>query len=222
MRPRRFRRGIRGGHPARRQVRHRFNEAPAISPGNSAGSSASPRSRSRFNEAPAISPGNSVRRDPHRGVVGVASMRPRRFRRGIHRAARRRPRAPARFNEAPAISPGNSDIYVRLVRRRRQCFNEAPAISPGNSREGPDEPGLRGGASMRPRRFRRGIPDRTVGAFRTSPARFNEAPAISPGNSRPGRRGTPLARAASMRPRRFRRGIRPAEGLTVAQLTALQ
>ena len=65
----------------------RFNEAPAISPGNSSTPRrlffARPES---FNEAPAISPGNSAPRG---------------------RPARR---ASPRFNEAPAISPGNSEL----------------------------------------------------------------------------------------------------------------
>ena len=85
-----------------------------------------------------------------------ASMRPRRFRRGIH-----------------------DQVHVRA--HVRACFNEAPAISPGNLSKYSSEGKLTGLASMRPRRFRRGIRGKPTTALPAS-ACFNEAPAISPGN----------------------------------------
>ena len=108
MRPRRFRRGIPARGGCGRRGSHRFNEAPAISPGNPAGGSPGPRRRSRrFNEAPAISPGNPDERRDRLGRAAAASMRPRRFRRGIPAGRCLTPSAGRRFNEAPAISPGN-------------------------------------------------------------------------------------------------------------------
>ena len=83
-------------------------------------------------------------------------MRPRRFRRGIKRCQRPKKSMRASFNEAPAISPGN--------RRGNNGGKTMPAT-----------------ASMRPRRFRRGI--------------------IFTGDK------LTVADGASMRPRRFRRGI---------------
>ena len=78
-----------------------FNEAPANSPGNAPTPSGARRPPPpRFNEAPANSPGNAAR-TPSRGDSGpVASMRPRRIRRGTSRKSARgrspRPRASMR------------------------------------------------------------------------------------------------------------------------------
>ena len=85
MRPRRFRRGNR--HAVQRAIRdavRSFNEAPAIPPGKPGTRSrraASPRPS--FNEAPAIPPGKpAFSRSVYGGAGDMASMRPRRFRRG--------------------------------------------------------------------------------------------------------------------------------------------
>ena len=185
MRPRRFRRGMPPEPPILGHLRRRFNEAPAISPGN--------------NDA-TLSPSRSM----------TASMRPRRFRRGIASPASSRPGRAPRFNEAPAISPGNRRRPDRVAPRYGR-FNEAPAISAGESARAPVRQHDEEIASMRPRRFRRGMRSRPCGSggwrrasmrprrFRRGmwpprpvqlpPARFNEAPAISPGNARfpPGR-----------------------------------
>ena len=60
-------------------------------------------------------------------------------------------------------------------------FNEAPAISPGNRRFDHEGATFGEDASMRPRRFRRGIKQKINDAANTQKG-FNEAPAISPGN----------------------------------------
>ena len=61
-----------------------FNEAPAISPGNSSAARSDAVSGTCFNEAPAISPGNEEADALLYEQLGC-------------------------FNEAPAISPGNTD-----------------------------------------------------------------------------------------------------------------
>ena len=65
----------------------------------------------------------------------MASMRPRRIRRGTHRRTitviwRN---TPERFNEAPANSPGNVRPASKEWAHRLDSFNEAPANSPGNA-----------------------------------------------------------------------------------------
>ena len=143
----------------------------------------SPRS---FNEAPANSPGIGCSpRSPKEPPMDFASMRPRRIRRGSaciasllgvrgHREASMRPRRIRRgselepeallsvrnagFNEAPANSPGIGRTRLRrpaTFDERR--FNEAPANSPGIGHGGQCCQTCRlAGASMRPRRIRRG------------------------------------------------------------------
>jgi hypothetical protein len=59
-----------------------------------------------FNEAPANSPGKSARDLTRQATVGLASMRPRRIRRGNARGVRDGASGAMRFNEAPANSPG--------------------------------------------------------------------------------------------------------------------
>ena len=61
----------------------RFNEAPAIPPGKTGGAGAGEAlAKPRFNEAPAIPPGKTRPGDLHPAHQELASMRPRRFRRG--------------------------------------------------------------------------------------------------------------------------------------------
>ena len=83
MRPRRFRRGTRKARLMSGALFRRFNEAPAISPGNRiAYLHYATNAHRGFNEAPAISPGNISLDFIVSSTMRSASMRPRRFRRG--------------------------------------------------------------------------------------------------------------------------------------------
>ena len=259
MRPRRFRRGKPRRSRHEGAGSGRFNEAPAIPPGKTVQyvEVKAPRPPG-FNEAPAIPPGKTSAAPNGPPPRSSASMRPRRFRRGKRprprTAGQDRDRASMRprrfrrgkqviiaicarrencFNEAPAIPPGKTGPASRCGSRMKHRFNEAPAIPPKT--RGPAGRRLRlFGASMRPRRFRRGKPDRRSGTAAPSPTCFNEAPAIPPGKTSawpttwprgsagfneapaipPGKTGRQIIRRrqirshASMRPRRFRRGKR--------------
>ena len=132
-------------------------------------------------------------------------MRPRRVRRG-NRAERGHPVPRHRgFNEAPACPPGKWDSFVRWVCCVTSRFNEAPACPPGKSAFGLRLHGAARGASMRPRRVRRGNPCAPFIPCRGT-ERFNEAPACPPGKSDTTDLPLPLLVSASMRPRRVRRG----------------
>ena len=163
--------------------------------------------RKRFNEAPAISPGNRPLRVGPGHVPAGASMRPRRFRRGIPDRLGDPGPVDTRFNEAPAISPGNHDRR-RDLRRPRLIASMRPRRFRRGIRSADSNRRRSACASMRPRRFRRGIPDRASGRHRLLSG-FNEAPAISPGNRCRYQQRFGLCDRASMRPRRFRRGIQP-------------
>ena len=63
----------------------------------------------------------------------------------------------ARFNEAPANSPGNGRPHVGRHVAVPVRFNEAPANSPGNAATATAAACIKGLASMRPRRIRRGM-----------------------------------------------------------------
>ena len=87
-----------------------------------------------FNEAPANSPGNGAPRGD-RPVQGMASMRPRRIRRGGMARRYLVCISSRSFNEAPANSPGNARASPGRYSISSQLgFNEAPANSPGNAR----------------------------------------------------------------------------------------
>ena len=160
MRPRRIRRGW-----AERRVEMRQNEGTG------------------FNEASANSPGMAPSRYSRFSLGrAVASMRPRRIRRGwLARRSKRR-------------DPADNVASMRPRRiRRGWAFARDSALADTTL------------ASMRPRRIRRGWRRPGEDPARQGP-RFNEAPANSPGMERfqnffylgPG--------VASMRPRRIRRG----------------
>ena len=179
MRPRRIRRGM------RRRSRRLLRE-----PGNGP-TDASPWATFRFNEAPANSPGNASTASAATRDRTVASMRPRRIRRGMRSCSCDRTAPGGCFNEAPANSPGNEET------RDRQPVSTA-SMRPRRIRRGMRIQSATlaaptGAASMRPRRIRRGM----VGKPRSwhesiRIQRFNEAPANSPGNGpeKPGpRRG---------------------------------
>ena len=175
MRPRRIRRGWArsfGGCPADESPHDGFNEAPANSPG--------------------LACSGLERGQLHWGA-DMASMRPRRIRRGwaapaVHitrrhdvrcLAASMRPRRIRRGWDRPTCHADRSSRF--------SCsFNEAPANSPGLGATGIE---LKLPA----------VPE---------PTRFNEAPANSPGlgHSHTDSTSNQPGPDASMRPRRIRRG----------------
>ena len=213
------------------ELRSRFNEAAANSPRKGRFAPRTVGRAQSFNEAAANSPRKEV---GHAGLqrARVASMRPRRIRRGRGapgradrqrgpasmrprriRRGRNRPRsAPggrrSRFNEAAANSPrkGQPSVIWHPV---TISFNEAAANSP---RKGHPVCRLRRifAASMRPRRIRRGRRARPPRRWCSSRG-FNEAAANSP-------RKDPRIGAGEVQRRRFneaaanspRKGRRPA------------
>ena len=138
-----------------------FNEAPANSPGNMTRAIWSMVPSSGFNEAPANSPGNDGAVPLASPAFDIASMRPRRIRRGTPRSRTSLTTRRRCFNEAPANSPGNGGGEQLPRGWAGSRFNEAPANSPGNAPERKVSASTRAAASMRPRRIRRG----TVAAY---------------------------------------------------------
>ena len=187
MRPRRIRRG---SAPSSRRaecgLNRGFNEAPANSPG--IGLRRHRSTRIAMSGA-SMRPRRIRRGSARRGGLGAgdqyASMRPRRIRRGSAGEGRRRIAGqPPRFNEAPANSPGIGADSTTSPTATSPGFNEAPANSPGIGERRVRERNCGQGASMRPRRIRRG----SGGSARSSRPRsscFNEAPANSPGIGQP-------------------------------------
>ena len=141
------------------------------------------------------------------------------------------------FNSAPASSPRRCDAIPHPdltwrnqlqfgpgvvaeemcagCSRRSRCrlrFNSAPASSPRRCRVPVDVRHGHPGASIRPRRRRRGDVRSGSSPPRTTASRFNSAPASSPRRCPPAS-ATKLTRCrASIRPRRRRRGDVPPSG----------
>ena len=111
-----------------------------------------------------------------------ASMRPRRVRRGNTRARLRPPQRSPRFNEAPACPPGKSAGVSRRVDRHPVASMRPRRVRRGNLGHDPNLPRRLLAASMRPRRVRRGNPPPAPNTSRLRPG-FNEAPACPPGKS---------------------------------------